>query len=163
MEAASKTAAFLRREFGLSPDDAEGEMHGEVLTICLPRALSPLGRVLARTPEGVEALETVYALLHEAHQRSLEAQISRIAGMKAGQSRVELDCRSGDVRVRFRLPAQAEKEDYQCRMVCFLGALCYFSRWPGAWPMAVRGFKEKMQCCLITGWPGRRRWACLAT
>lgn len=111
LEAASKTAAFLRREFGLSPNDAEAEMHGEVLTICLPHALSPLGRVLARTPEGVEALETVYALLHETHQASLEALVSRITGMEARASRVELDCRTGDVRVSFCLPAQAEKED----------------------------------------------------
>ncbi len=109
-EAASKTAAFLRREFGLSPDDAEAERHDGVLTICLPHALSPLGRVLARTPEGVEALETVYALLHEVHHAPLEALISRIAGMEAGQSRVELDCRSGDVRVRFRLSGQAKKD-----------------------------------------------------
>lgn len=110
-EAASKTAAFLRREFGLSPGDAEAEQHGEVLTICLPHALSPLGRVLARTPEGVEALETVYALLHEIHRASLEALVSRITGVKAKESRVELDCRTGDVRVSFCLPAQAEKED----------------------------------------------------
>ncbi len=111
LEAASKTAAFLRREFGLSSDDAEAEQHDGVLTICLPRALSPLGRVLARTPEGVEALEAVYALLHEAHHAPLEALVSRIAGREAGQSRMELDCRTGGVRVSFCLPAQAEKED----------------------------------------------------
>ncbi len=110
-EAASKTAAFLRREFGLSPNDAEAERRGEVLTICLTHALSPLGLVLARTPEGIEALETVYALLHEVHHAPLEALISRVAGMNAGQSRIELDCRSGSVLVRFRLSRQSKKED----------------------------------------------------
>lgn len=111
LEAASKTAAFLRREFGLCPCDAEAELNGEVLTICLTHALSPLGRVLARTPEGVEALNTVYTLLHEANQVSLETLVSRIARMKAGQSRVELDCQSGDVWVRFHLSELTKEED----------------------------------------------------
>lgn len=109
-EAAFKLAALMQREFGLSPGNAEAELRGDVLTVCLPNALSPLGRILARTPEGVEALETVYAILHEVHHAPLEALISRIAGMEASQSRVEMDCHSGDVRVRFRLSGQVKKE-----------------------------------------------------
>ncbi len=100
-EAASKLAAFMKREFGLSSQEANAEMHGGVLTICLTNSLTPLGRMLVGSAEGVQALKTVYLLLHEIHKAPMEALISRIAGAEAGQSRLELDCQCGDVRVSF--------------------------------------------------------------
>ena len=102
-EAASELCALMKREFGLLPGGAEAVLRGGLLTICLTQALTPLGRMLAGSTEGVKALEAVYALLHEVHQAQMEALISRIAGAEAGQSRLELDC--GDVRVSFRFRA----------------------------------------------------------
>ncbi len=100
-KAASELCALMKREFGLSPGGAEAVLRGALLTIYLTQALTPLGRILAGSAEGVEALETVYLLLHEIHRARMEALISRIAGAEAGQSRLELDCERGDIRVSF--------------------------------------------------------------
>ena len=107
MEAAFKLSAFLRREFGLSPSGADAELRGGVLTVRLTHALTPVGRVVAQSAEGEEALQKVYCILHEAHQRPMEALISRIMGAAVRGSRITVDVAQEDILVCFRLDTPA--------------------------------------------------------
>lgn len=109
MEAAFKLSEFTKREFGLSPADACAELRDDILTIRLMQVLTPVGHVVAQSEQGAEALQSVYSILHEVHQKTMENLISRIAGAAVQQSQIKMDLAREDIVIWFRLNIPSQK------------------------------------------------------
>ena len=102
-EAACKVALLLKREFGLTFGDAEATLCGGVLTVYVRDALTPMGRLIARTEGGGQVLQGVYDVLHEAHREQLHGLIACISGLPVRRSRIEVDTAAEAISVRFDL------------------------------------------------------------
>lgn len=107
-EAAFKVERFMRREFGLSPTEANADLCGTVLRVTLENAVSPMGRIIAKVQGGESVggeavLANVYDTLLDVNRDRMHAMVSRILGVPVRQSRVEADLPTWDVIVTFGL------------------------------------------------------------
>jgi uncharacterized protein YbcI len=105
-EIAFRMSTLARREFGLTPAETSATLSDGILRVKMEDALSQMARVVARSPEGPEALNTVYALLHDAGRPRMHQLIARIIGRPVWRSEFSMDAQSGDVQVTFELGAE---------------------------------------------------------
>lgn len=101
-EAASKLTWLLQREFGLPVTDARAELRRGVLVVLLQDALSPIGRLLAQSDEGAQAIRSVYHILHTANRERMHALVSRIVGFPVRGSALEADTAAAHVLLTFQ-------------------------------------------------------------
>ncbi|MEO7717175.1 MAG: Na-translocating system protein MpsC family protein [Capsulimonas sp.] len=102
-EAAFRLSLFLQREFGLSPGGAHADLDGDVLTVQMMNALTPIGLVVSQSPDGAAALKGVYTILYEINRNKMERLISRIAGVPVDDSQMQIDVENAGVLICFHL------------------------------------------------------------
>ncbi len=102
-EAASRLSLLMRREFGLMPAETLATLDAGALRIRLEDALTPVGRVIALSPDGPFVLQNMYQILHKTHRARMEALVTRIVGRPVWWSELQVDVPPGDIHVQFGL------------------------------------------------------------
>lgn len=98
---ASVVSRFLRSEMGLQSSAALAEWSGDVLTVTLAEALTPIGQAAALTAGGDELLETAYDTLYSVQQSRLHALLSGVIGQRVQHSELTVDSGTGSFILTF--------------------------------------------------------------
>lgn len=105
----SEKAAVLRlttclnRELGLTPSATQIYLHGNVLSVHLRHALTPMARMIARKDAGEEIVQGVYDVLLADCRERLELLALAATGQAVRQIRVAVDADAEAVVVEFIL------------------------------------------------------------
>lgn len=96
-------SACLCRELGLTPSATQISLHGNVLSVHLRHALTPMARMIAHKDAGEEIVQGVYDVLLADCRAQLAALASEATGQAVHQIRVAVDTHAETVVVEFLL------------------------------------------------------------
>ncbi len=98
---ASIVSRFLRSEMGIQSSAAHAEWMGDVLTVTLTEALTPIGQVAALTDGGDDLLETAYDTLYSMHQSQLHTLVAQAVGQSVRSSEMSVDTKNSSFKIIF--------------------------------------------------------------